>query len=111
VERDFYVFTLLSADETIKHWEAAVDTGRNILWDALSDAMEQSASEAIDEYTRSLKQSERLMLNALNAQFDVLKQDKEVILKEAQSAQKETQARAEEFSGLQGEILGKHILP
>lgn len=110
IERDFYTYTLLSADETIKHWEEAVDAGEHILWDALSSAMEQIASEAMDEYGKALEQSEQLMLKALDAQFDVLKQDKEAILKEAQSAQKITQMQSEAFSSLQEEILGRNVL-
>jgi hypothetical protein len=110
VERDFYNFTLLSADETIKHWEAAVDAGRNILWDALSRVMEQSASETMDEYGKALEHSEKLMLKALEAQFDVLKQDKKAILQEAQSVQQKMQTQVKAFSGLQKEVLGGHIL-
>jgi hypothetical protein len=110
VDRDFYVFTLPSADATIKHWEAAVDAGRSLLWDALSNAMESSASETMEQYGNALDQSERLILNALNQQFELLKQDKETIMQKAQSALENIQRQAEGFSDLQEEILGTEIL-
>jgi hypothetical protein len=104
VEKDFYGFTVLSADETIKHWEAAVDAGKTIFWDVLSRAMEQIASETMNKYGESLEETERIMVQALNAQFDASKQDKETRLAEARAVQRDIQIEAEKLFGLQSAI-------
>lgn len=104
VVKDFYEFTVLSVDKTIKHWEAAVDAGKTILWNALSRGMEQIASETMNKYGESLEETERIMVQALNAQFDASKQDKEIRIAEARAVQRDIQIEAEKLSGLQSAI-------
>jgi hypothetical protein len=95
----------MSADDTIKHWEAAVEAGKNILWDSLSDAMEEIASEVIAEYGKSLEKTERIIISALDDQFERIKTDRESVITEAQQFQQVLKTETDSFSTMQENIL------
>jgi hypothetical protein len=110
VEREFYVYTILSADQTIEHWELAVEAGESILWDSLSVAMEEIASDTMDEYGKSLERAEQIILSALDDQFNIKKEERESILEKAQIVQEKLANEAKSFSDMQSDILGNSDL-
>lgn len=105
VERPVYVMTILSADETIEHWEAAVGAGKSLLWDALSSEMQKVAEDVIDEYEQSYDTVEKIILSTLDEQFEIIKLGKESILQEATETLSLIENEAEDFLEFQHEIL------
>ncbi|MDR2783254.1 MAG: hypothetical protein LBB48_05365 [Treponema sp.] len=92
----------------VEHWMAGVEAGRNILWDAMGQAMGQNAEDVMGEYDKSLKDAEQRIEKNLNAQVEVLKQDKEAIIAAAASVFTGIEAEARNLSAAQQEALGQN---
>ena len=101
----YYVRTILSADETIKHWEAAVEAGESILWASLSETMEKTASDVIDEFAEAMVKMEQITFTSLEKQFDIIKGDKEAVLEKARETHGAILEEASVLSSAQREIL------
>jgi hypothetical protein len=100
-----YISTIFSAEQMIEHWEAGVEAGESMLWDALGKSMGQIASDVMNEYGKSLDATEKIIQQSLDAQFDVLRQDKQAILAAAETLTSTVQTQAEDLSQLQSDSL------
>jgi hypothetical protein len=105
IEVEVYVSDIFSAKQMIEHWDAGVEAGESMLWDALGVSMGQVASDVMNEYGKSLNATEKIIQQSLDAQFDVLKQDKQAILAAAETLNSTVQTQAEDLSQLQTDSL------
>jgi len=111
VDREFYVHDIISAEDTIAHWDAAVEAGKSLLWDALSGAIEKIALDVMEGYVENLMRTEKMVLAALDDQFNVLKSGREAVIAEAEKAQAEVKSAEAEYSKFRDEILGSSVIP
>jgi hypothetical protein len=107
VSKAFYSIRIPSAGDMIRHWEAAVEAGENLLWDSLGDAMGDITKDMLAGYGKSLEETEKIIQHALDKQFEVIKADKETILSNAKALSEKVQKEAQGYSGLQRETLEK----
>ncbi|MHC6201877.1 hypothetical protein ACYULU_01630 [Breznakiellaceae bacterium SP9] len=108
VERDFVTYELKSADQMVGHWMAGVEAGRSILWDTLGQIMGQVAEDVMGEYEKSLEAAEHRIEKTLDAQVEVLKQNKEAIIAAAADVAVGIEAEARDLSAVQQEALGQN---
>ncbi|MDR1030747.1 MAG: dynamin family protein [Treponema sp.] len=97
----YYHESLRSAGEMVKQWESGLELGEGELWNALGKAIGTIAADAMDEYAKSLADTESRILQTLDAQFDVLKQDKLAIVASADDCSRVITTQAEALSALQ----------
>jgi GTPase SAR1 family protein len=103
----YYQESLRSAGEMTTQWENGLERGEGELWDALGKVIGTIATDAMGEYAKSLAATEARIMKTLDAQFDVLKQDKAAIVASAKDCSSLISAQTKVFTALQECCLEK----
>jgi predicted GTPase len=104
---EYYQESLRSAKEMVTQWENGLEQGEGELWDALGNVISTITTDAMGEYAKSLADTEARIMKTLDAQFDVLKQDKAAIVASAEACSSLISVQAEVFTALQKRCLEK----